>query len=367
MFGIEFPILAFTHCRDVVAAVTKAGGLGVLGAGGHSPEQLEIDLNWIEHEVGAKPYGVDLVIPLKYVGQEEGGLTRTKTEQLFTDEHRAFVSELMERYGVPELPPRADKPSTTGVAITANRTQPLLDIAFAHPIALIANALGPPTPDMVKRAHELGIKVAALAGAKSHAVRHVAAGADLIIAQGSEAGGHTGEVGSMVLIPEVVDAVNPVPVLAAGGIGRGRQVAAGMALGAEGVWCGSVWLTTEESEVVDAIKQKFIEATSSDTVRSRSMTGKPARLLRSAWTQEWDSPDTPAPLPMPLQSQLIARAQARVRNASNVHEGARELATYFVGQVVGQATLIRRTDQVVLDMVGEFIDTIENLHTMLNG
>jgi NAD(P)H-dependent flavin oxidoreductase YrpB (nitropropane dioxygenase family) len=151
MFGIEFPILAFTHCRDVVAAVTKAGGLGVLGAGGHSPEQLEIDLNWIENEVGGKPYGVDLVIPLKYVGQEEGGLTRTKTEQLFTDEHRSFVTGLMDRYGVPELPPRADKPSTTGVSITANRTQPLLDIAFAHPIALIANALGPPTPDQSRR------------------------------------------------------------------------------------------------------------------------------------------------------------------------------------------------------------------------
>lgn len=365
MLGIEFPILAFTHCRDVVAAVSKAGGLGVLGAVGHSPEALEIDLDWIEAEIGDKPYGVDLLIPLSYVGQEEGGLDRAGTEALIPDEHEAFMAEVMERYAVPDLPPRADRPSTTGLSLTHNRALPLVDIALAHNIALIANALGPPGPDLVEAAHERGVKVAALAGKKSHAVRHAAAGADIIIAQGYEAGGHTGEVASMVLVPEVVDAVAPVPVLAAGGIARGRQMAAAMALGAEGVWCGSVWLTTEESEVVDAVKEKFVGATSSDTTRSRSMTGKPARMLRSAWTEEWERDDTPDPLPMPLQSQLVARPQARIRNYAHSSEGARQLSQYFVGQVVGQASSIRPADRVLLDIVDEFIDTISGLGSLL--
>lgn len=367
MLGIEFPVLAFTHCRDVVAAVSRAGGLGVLGAVGHSPEALEIDLEWIESETGGKPYGVDLLIPVKYVGREEGGLDRKKTEALIPEEHAAFMNEVMGRYGVPDLPPRADRPSTTGLSLTHNRAMPLVDIALAHDIALIANALGPPGPDLVEKAHARGVKVAALAGKKSHAVRHAAAGADIIIAQGYEAGGHTGDVASMVLVPEVVDAVAPVPVLAAGGIGRGRQMAAAMALGAEGVWCGSVWLTTEESEVVDTIKEKFVAATSSDTTRSRSMTGKPARMLKSAWTQEWERDDTPDPLPMPLQSQLVARPQARIRNYAHASEGARELSQYFVGQVVGQADSVRPADRVLLDIVEEFADTISGLSELLEG
>jgi NAD(P)H-dependent flavin oxidoreductase YrpB (nitropropane dioxygenase family) len=373
LFGIEFPILAFTHCRDVVAAVSRAGGLGVLGAVGHSPEALEIDLTWLEAECGGKPFGVDLLIPVRYVGQEEGGLDRAGTEALIPAEHQAFMDDLMDRYGVPDLPPRPDRPSTTGLSLTHNRALPLVDIALAHDIALIANALGPPGPDLVAMAHAKGVKVAALAGKKSHAVRHAAAGADVIIAQGYEAGGHTGEVASMVLVPEVVDALDSgpggggPPVLAAGGIGRGRQMAAAMALGAEGVWCGSVWLTTAESEVIDVVKEKFLAATSSDTVRSTSMTGKPARMLRSAWTREWERPDTPDPLPMPLQSQLVARPQARIRNYAHASDGAKDLSQYFVGQVVGQATAIRRADQVVLDMVAEFIDTIESLGRLLEG
>ena len=365
MFGIEFPIFAFTHCRDVVVAVSKAGGLGVLGAVGHSPESLEIDLAWIEAELGGRPYGVDLLIPVSYVGQEEGGLDRKRTEALIPEEHQQFMDDVLARYDVPDLPERTDRPSTTGLSLTLNRAQPLVDIALAHNIALIANALGPPSPELVAAAHERGIKVAALAGSKSHAVRHKAAGADLIIAQGYEAGGHTGEVASMVLIPEVVDAVAPVPVLGAGGIATGRQMAAAMALGAEGVWCGSVWLTTEESEVVSVIKDKFLAATTSDTVRSTSMTGKPARMLRSAWTAEWERPDTPDPLPMPLQSQLVARPQARIRNYAHASPGAAQLSQYFCGQVVGYADRIRPAGRVVLDMVEEFIDAVGRMDGFL--
>jgi NAD(P)H-dependent flavin oxidoreductase YrpB (nitropropane dioxygenase family) len=237
--------------------------------------------------------------------------------------------------------------------------EPLLDVAFAHGVKLVASALGPPPPSLIERAHSAGAVVAALAGARVHAERHKAAGVDLIVAQGTEAGGHTGEVATMVLVPEVVDAVSPTPVLAAGGIGRGRQIAAAMALGAEGVWCGSVWLTTEEAETHPAVKAKFLAAGSQDTIRSRSLTGKPARMLRSAWTDEWERPDAPQPLPMPLQSALVAQAQARIRRSANKDStGGSQLVNYFVGQVVGSLNQVKPARQVVLDMVNEYADVV---------
>ncbi len=198
---------------------------------------------------------------------------------------------------------------------------PQLEIALAHNTAFVANALGPPPQFLIDRVQGGGQLIGALAGRPQHAERHQAAGVDIIIAQGSEAGGHTGEIGSMVLIPEIVDAVD-IPVLGAGGIGRGRQMAAAMALGAQGVWCGSVWLTTDEAETHPVVKQKFLAATSADTIRSRSMTGKHARMLKSAWTEEWDREDTPDPLGMPLQPILTNEAQARI-NRRGAHRTAR--------------------------------------------
>tara|TARA_Y100000758_G_scaffold106024_1_gene73942 strand:+ start:6215 stop:7348 length:1134 start_codon:yes stop_codon:yes gene_type:complete len=368
MFDIEFPIVAFTHCRDVVAAVSKAGGLGVLGAVGHGDEALETDLAWIEEEIGDRPYGVDLIVPARYAGSEEGGLQVADLLATIPGAHREFLDELLERYDVPENPEApsgwAERPGDA--PFSANRASRQLDISLAHRPALVANALGPPPRDMLDRCHELGIKVAALAGTKVHAERHVAAGADIIIAQGTEGGGHTGQIGSMVLLPEVVDAVAPVPVLGAGGIGRGRQMAAAMALGAAGVWCGSVWLTTEEAETHPVVKAKMLAAGSGDTLRSRSITGKPARMLRTAWTEEWDREDTPAPLGMPLQPMLTSAAMDRINRAAH-HEGsgAGDLATYFVGQVVGDMNRSKGAGQVVIDMVEEFIDAAQAVAAQL--
>jgi NAD(P)H-dependent flavin oxidoreductase YrpB (nitropropane dioxygenase family) len=366
MLGVEFPICAFSHCRDVVAAVTNAGGFGILGATAHSPQRLQSELAWIEEQTGGKPYGVDLLLPPKYVGAEQGGIDISQARTLLPDEHRAFVDDLLARYGVtaPAAEPRG---SLGGLNISPKTYEPLLDVAFSNNIRLIASALGPPPADLVQRAHDRDVLVAALAGTTRHAQRHAAAGVDLIVAQGTEAGGHTGEVATMVLVPEVVDAVAPVPVLAAGGIARGRQVAAALALGAEGVWCGSVWLTTEEAETVPVVKEKFLAASSSDTVRSRSMTGKPARMLRTAWTDEWERPENPDPLGMPLQTALVTEPQVRINSAA-AHQGAkaRELATYFVGQVVGSLDRVRPTRSVVLDMVEEFIDTIGRLEGLVD-
>ena len=210
-----------------------------------------------------------------------------------------------------------------------------------------------------ERVEKLTVEVTAKTEQRDHAIQHRDAGVDLVIAQGTEGGGHTGEIGTMVLVPQVVDAVAPIPVLAAGGIATGRQVAAALALGAEGVWCGSVWLTTHEAETTPVIKEKFLAATSADTRRSRSLTGKPARMLRSAWTEEWENPENPDPLPLPLQSALIAEARTRIARSS--HEkgsGAEQLDNYFVGQVVGQLDRVKTCRQVIEEMVSEYVDVM---------
>jgi len=366
LLGIEFPILAFSHCRDVVAAVSKAGGLGVLGAVAMTPDMLDMELDWIENEVGDKPYGVDVLVPAKYIGSEEGGLSGNKLVEMIPDEHRKFVNDLMERYGVPPLPEDEKVTATGGLLSWSHKgAQPLMDVAFGRKTRLIANALGPAPDYMVEHAHEHGVVVAGLVGKKVHAERQKNAGVDIIVAQGYEAGGHTGEISTMVLIPEVVDAVAPVPVLAAGGIGNGRQIAASLALGAQGVWCGSVWLTTEEAETHPIVKQKFLAAGSSDTVRSRASTGKPARQLRTAWTDEWEDPANPDPLPMPLHGMLIADAQRRMQRSAASNPGAEQLVNYFVGQIVGSMNQIKPAKQVVYEMVEEFIEAAERVCGLL--
>lgn len=372
MLGVDVPILAFTHCRDVVAAVTKAGGFGVLGAAGHTPERLDIDLQWIRDEVGEKPFGVDIIVPAKYEGSSEGGKSLSELNKMIPQGHRDFVEDMMERYAVPPLPKNDGEEGRGGLPVdseppmTYAQAVPLMDVAFSHPIKLIVNALGTPPPDMIERAHAGGVLVGALAGKKSHAVRHVASGVDIIIAQGHEAGGHTGEIGTMVLVPEIVDAVAPTPVLAAGGIGSGRQIAASLALGAQGVWCGSVWLTTQEAETHPTVKEKFLAATSSDTLRSRSRTGKPARQLRSAWTDEWEGESSPGTLPMPLQPMLIAQASRRVDRAATNPEnrGAVELANYFVGQIVGSMNESISATRVVEDMITEYLDVMDRFEQL---
>jgi NAD(P)H-dependent flavin oxidoreductase YrpB (nitropropane dioxygenase family) len=364
--GIEFPIFAFSHCRDVVAAVSRAGGFGVLGAVAFSPDQLEVELDWIDGHVGDKPYGVDIIVPAKYTGIEQGGMTRKELGALIPDEHRAFVDGLMAKYGVDALP--SDEAPRHGAEISGRAGEDLmgfshesghrlLDIVWAHPkVRLVANALGPAPDFLVAEAHERGVMVAGLVGTVVHAERQQAAGVDLVIAQGSEAGGHTGEIGTMVLVPQVVDAVSPTPVLAAGGIADGRQIVAALALGAQGVWCGSVWLTTEEAETHPVVKEKFLAATSADTLRSRSKTGKHARQLRSSWTDEWSDPANPEPLGMPLQMILVGEAEQRIARTAGSNEGSRRLINYFVGQAVGMMNESKPATAVVFDLVEQYLD-----------
>ena len=360
--GIDLPIFAFSHCRDVVAAVSKAGGLGVLGALAFTPEQLEIELRWIDEHIGGRPYGVDVVMPASYAGAGEVDPEHLSEEfeAMIPETHRRFVEEVLERYHVPPLPAESDEPMRL-LGWTHEGARPQVDIALSHPISLLVNALGPPPRDIVDQAHEHGVKVAALIGSVQQAERQKNQGVDIIVAQGHEAGGHTGEVSTMVLVPEVVDAVAPVPVLAAGGIGRGRQMAAAMALGAQGVWTGSVWLTTAESGTTPEVMEKLLAASSRDTVRSRCMTGKPARQLRTAWTQAWDEEGSPGTLPMPLQYMLTADAQRRIARS-----GIPELVGMPVGQIVGSMNKVRPVRDVIVDLMEEFVEATERLDGLLS-
>ncbi|HEX2315114.1 MAG TPA: nitronate monooxygenase family protein [Thermomonospora sp.] len=362
LFGIEYPIFAFSHCRDVVAAVSRAGGLGVLGALYFSPEELELELKWLDEHVGGRPYGVDVVMPAKYEGADLGDADEllARLQAMIPEEHRRFVEDLLAEHGVE---PSSGAAGRALLGWTDATARPQVEVALRHPIALLANALGPPPADVVEEAHRHGVTVAGLASNARHARKQVEVGVDVIVAQGTEAGGHTGDVSTMVLVPEIVDAVGAdTLVLAAGGIGRGRQMAAGMALGADGVWTGSIWLTVDEADTPETARGKLLAASSRDTVRSRSWTGKPARLLRTAWTDAWESERSPGTLPMPMQFMLISDALRRIARS-----GDGELTTFPVGQIVGSMNRVRPAAQVVYDLVEEYVDAVERLTALTEG
>jgi NAD(P)H-dependent flavin oxidoreductase YrpB (nitropropane dioxygenase family) len=364
-FGIDFPLFAFSHCRDVVAAVTNAGGLGVLGATAFTPELLDQELSWIDDHVGGRSYGLDLIVPAKFEGKGEK-LSPGELASRIPEEYRDFVTGLLAAHDI-----EPDQPRTGPSFLSGDTGKDLLDVAMSHPIKLIANALGVPPDYMIEAGKEHGVPVAALVGAKEHAVKQVAAGVDVIVAQGTEAGGHCGEVTTMVLIPEVLEALAAIgsktPVLAAGGIVTGRQMAASVAMGADGAWTGSVWLTTEEAETAPHTVQKFLAASSRDTIRSAGRTGKPARQLVSDWTDAWLPHDGgQKPLPLPLQSMLAEPIIRRVDVlAAQGHPGAQALATYFVGQGVGLMNKVKPAREVVREFIEDYLAATERLSNSL--
>ena len=367
-YGIDFPLFAFSHCRDVVAAVSNAGGFGVLGGVAFTPEQLEKELCWIDDHVNGKPYGVDIIVPAKFEGKGEN-LTKDQLAERIPAEHRDFINQLLADHGI-----EVEEVRVASSALSGDTAESLLDVALNHPIKLMANALGVPPAYMIEKGKELGIPVAALVGAKEHAIKQVHAGVDLIVAQGTEAGGHCGEVSTLVLIPEVLEAIaevpggSGIPVLAAGGIVTGRQMAACVAMGAAGAWTGSVWLTTEEAETAPHTKDKMVAASSRDTVRSAGRTGKPSRQLRSDWTDAWaPNPGGRQPLPLPLQAMVAEPALRRIdKLAQNGHPGAQALATYFVGQGVGLMNKIRPAREVVLEFIEDYVAAAERLSGTLD-
>ncbi|HUL98621.1 MAG TPA: nitronate monooxygenase family protein [Mycobacterium sp.] len=364
--GIDLPIFAFSHCRDVVAAVSKAGGFGVLGAVGFPPDQLEVELKWIDEHIGDKPYGVDIVIPGKYEGMGEVDPVKLEQQLLaaIPPQHRAFADKILADHGVPKLP-EGDHPIGQLLGWTAATATPQVEVALKHPkVRLIANALGTPPTDIIEEIHATGRLVAALCGSKKHALSHKAAGIDIIIAQGYEGGGHTGEIGSVVLWPEVIDAVAPTPVLAAGGIGTGKQIAAALALGAQGVWSGSLWLTVQEADAPPAQMECYLKAGSRDTVRSRSFTGKPCRMLRNDWTEAWEGPDSPGTLGMPMQFMVTGDAVARTHRYA---DKAKAVMFNPIGQIVGQLNEVRPVKEVIRELVEGYLEATERLQRLTPG
>ena len=365
LLGCEFPLFAFSHCRDVIAEVSNAGGFGVLGAAGHTPESLDIELTWLDEHTN-KPYGVDLLVPTSMDSKQEG-LTAIELEERIPPEHKRYIEGLLAQHDI-DTKDLWQEVIRDGVGdnMREHGATQILESAFAHSgVRMVVNALGVPPDFMMEMARQRGVIVGALAGAKEHAVKHAEAGIDVIIVAGTEAGGHCGEVSTMVLVPEVIDALAPYKkpvILAAGGIVTGRQMAATMAMGADGVWTGSVWLTTAEAETLPVVKEKMLVANSRQTVRSKSRTGKYTRQLRSAWTDAWTAEESPEPLPMPLQGVVAAAAFRKIDKLAQAdHAGAKQLANYFVGQGVGlmNETISART--VVYNFMEDFASATERL------
>ena len=364
--GLEYPIFAFTHCRDVVVAVSKAGGIGVLGAVGYSPEQLKEELDWIDEHIGEYPYGVDTVIPQKYEGMDEKNPEQLleSLQKMIPDGHRKFVEDLLSANGVPEAP-ETNGPKGGLLGWTEATAEPQIEEALKHKnVKLIANALGTPPADMIKKIQDKGVLIGALCGKIKQAVAHKEAGLDFIIAQGGEGGGHTGEIGSIVLWPQIVDAVDGLTVLAAGGIGNGRQMAAAMSTGVQGVWCGSLWLAVEEAAAQPAEKDSYLNATSEDTIRSKAWTGKPARMLKNKWTEAWENPENPDPLPMPLQGMITFDAMRRTSMYAS-SGNTQEVSFNAAGQVIGQVKQVESVKDVIYRMINEYLDSVERLNELL--
>lgn len=366
MFGLDLPLFAFSHCRDVVVEVSRAGGMGVLGALNFTPEQLERELAWIDAHVDGKPYGVDIVMPNRYRKIESARVDPALVEAQIPAAHTGFMRKLCDDAGIPRLPEPEGREwvreKVASILLTPEESMKLVEVALRHPIKLVVNALGTPPRDLVDELHARGIKVGSLVGKAEHARAQLDAGVDILVAQGCEAGGHTGTITSMILWPQVVDIAGAVPVLAAGGIGSGRQMAAALALGAEGVWTGSIWLGTRQSELEPEMKELLFAARAEDAVQSKALTGKPARLLRSKFVDAWAEPGAPEPLPMPLQTLSTVEPLLRINRAK-----ARDHMTYPVGQVVGQMTEERSVRQVVQELMEGLVAATERLQRVMDA
>jgi NAD(P)H-dependent flavin oxidoreductase YrpB (nitropropane dioxygenase family) len=345
-----------------VVEVSKAGGFGVLGAGYYTKEQLEEELRWIDDHIGGKPYGVDILMPNKHapLGDVKVDVKALPREQTL------FLRKLLDDAGVPPLPAgeaeEMIRKEVEKVNMTREESEALFDVCLEHPISMVVNALGVPSEEQIVRMHARSIRVGALVGKVEHALKQKAAGVDLVVAQGSEAGGHTGTISSMILWPQIIDAVAPMPVLAAGGIGSGKQMAAAMAMGAAGIWCGSIWLGTKQSDLLPEEKVRLFAAKAEDAVQSKSRTGKPVRVLRSKLTDAWEMPDAPPTLPMPLQTLVSMEARLRIARGR-----AKDFMSPPVGQIVATMNQESTVKQVIYDMLREFSDAVDNLNAAVDA
>ena len=349
MMGIEFPVVAFTHCKDVVAAVVNAGGFAVLGEAMHSPDEISSDIKWIRERVGDKPFGIDLVLPASSPPAD----TLEELLDKIPERHRKFAEDIKQRYEVPPPKEAPDLHRWGGLNQEIARAQ--LDVVLEEKAPVFVSGLGSPA-FVIDAAHERGMKVFGLVGRARQAQREIEAGIDAVIAQGYDAAGHTGNVGTFSIVPEVVAVAGDTPVIAAGGITTGRHLAASLCLGAAGVWTGTLWLACRESDSDMIIKEKLLASTADDTVYSRSVSGFPMRVSKCPWTKEWSKPDAPPVLGSPYQMLLSADY------IQGANDNRREdLMFEAVGQGVRFVTEMKPAKQIVFDLVEEALVAFEEL------
>ena len=349
MLGIEFPVVAFTHCKDVAVAVINSGGFAVLGEAMHTPDDIASDIKWIRDRVDGKPFGIDLVLPASV--PPTGSLDELMSK--IPETHRKFAQEIKEKYDVPDPKGPIDLHQWGGLNQEMARAQ--LEVLLDERVPVIASGLGSPV-FILEAAHERGIKVFGLVGKARQAKRQLEAGVDAVVAQGYDAAGHTGDVGTFSIVPEVAAMAGDTPIIAAGGVTTGRHLAAALCLGASGVWTGTLWLASRESDVDMIIKERLLAATVEDTSYGTSISGMTMRVLKCPWTDEWSKPEAPHALPAPYQMLL----------SSDYIQGANDnrredLMTEAAGQGVGFVTSMKPARQILFDLVEEALASFEEV------
>jgi len=339
-FGLKYPIFGFAHSIDVICALAEAGCFAVYGATRDTPEEIEERLALIRKRIGNRPFGVDLVMPR--------GMPEFADKQAVIDElpeaHKDFVKGIYDKYAIPP----ATKPGMRSRFLRSDEiTNQQVRKVLESDVDIFACGIGMP-PDVVAEAKHGGKTTLALVGHPRHAQAAIRAGADLLVAQGHDAGAHTGPIGTFSLVPQIVDVAGDVPVLAAGGVATGRHIAASFALGAQGVWMGTAWLTSHEHALHEKVVAKLLAAGSDDTVISRANSGKTFRQIRTAWSEEWARPDAPKPLQMPHQDMLIGD----LLGAINEHE-IEPLMHSGAGQSIAYSTEQKTVAQIVADLAAQ--------------
>ncbi|MCX7162202.1 MAG: nitronate monooxygenase [Betaproteobacteria bacterium] len=347
--GIEYPIVAFTHCKDVAVAVINAGGFAVMGEALHTPDQIAADIKWIRERVNGKPFGIDLVLPSS-VPEEK---TLDQLLAMIPPGHREYEQMIKQKYNVPDPKTAPDIYHWGG--LDQKRAMDQMEVIFDERVPVFASGLGSPA-FLLKRAHELGMQVWGLVGKPRQAKRQIEAGTDVIIAQGYDAAGHTGNIGTFSIVPQVVDAARGtgVAVIAAGGVVTGRHLAAALALGADGVWTGSLWLTSRESDVNLPLKERLLECETDDAIISDCISGYTMRTTRSPWHDSWLAPEAPEVLKPPLQMMLSANY---IQGSLDYQR--KDLMTEAAGQGIHYITEMKPARQILSDIVEEALDVFD--------
>ena len=355
MFGVDFPIFGFTHCKDVAAAVTNAGGIGVLGMLGAHPDRIAQEVAWLKDRCGNKPFGIDLVFPANVPEKTQSD---EDLDAQIPAEHREFTQRWLDQRGLKweyRQPEFVNPEGFRGGLSSQEDARKQIDAVLQMAVPLVVAGLGSPA-FFIEAAHANGMKVGGLVGKVRQARREIEAGIDMVMAQGYDGGGHTGEIGTFTLVPQVLDIAGDTPVMCAGGVGTGRHLAAALAMGAAGTWSGTLWLASRESDADIMVKEKILAATEEDTMRSKAWSGKPQRGLKVDWNMAWDEPGAPKPLPTPLQGRIAGPAQGALRQK---HES--NLAYSPAGQVVGAIHEMKSCRDIIYDIAEQARDLLDNV------